>query len=826
MESTAWAAAARPIRIRGAREGNLQGVDVDIPRGRLVALTGVSGSGKSTLAVDLLFQECQRQYLEAMGMQGIRRPAVDRVTGASPALCILQGAYGKSARSTAGTVTGVNADLRMLFEKLHRRACPHCGAMIDADACRETTQGHGDDFRAFMDCPVCGARMDKLTRADFSFNTRAGACPECRGLGVALRLCEERVLHEDRTLEDGAVDYWRHRYGAFEREAYFHALRCVGLPVPEGLPLRDFTPEQRALLLEGTDTLGSGAPKTAAEGRFEGVLAVLRRRLDAQGPQGAAARDYFAQGTCPACGGERLAPLPRGVTVEGVRLPQLHAMQLDALDAWLTGLEARLSAARRALVAPYLADLHAKIARIARLGLGYLTPARATDTLSGGEAQRLRLCAALDTGMTGLLVVLDEPTVGLHPRDTLGLIALLRGLAQEGNTVLVIEHDLDVIRAADHVIDLGPGSGRMGGRVVAQGAPQEIAACPGSATGAWLRGEPALREAARRTPSGFIRVRDARLHNLQGVDVSFPTGCLTAVTGVSGSGKTSLVMGVLAHPEGRHVEGLEAFTRIVTSDAAQVVRMRRSNAATFTGLYDALRKRFAALESARALSLTPGHFSFNVKGGRCERCEGMGTVTSSMLFFPDAQVTCPECHGRRFCEAVLSVRLDGRSIADVLDLDVDAAAQAFAGDAALARPLNLLREAGLGYLTLGQALPTLSGGEAQRLGLVRDLLQPASGPCLYLLDEPTTGLHPQDVAHFLRLLRRLTDAGHTVIVVEHNLQLIAACDYAVDLGPEGGAQGGRVVACGAPEDLCACEGSHTGRALRAFLSRGGAPFEG
>lgn len=822
-------AISEAISIRGAREGNLQNIDLDIPRGKLVVLTGLSGSGKSTLAVDVLYQECQRQYLEAMGYQGIRKPDVDSVRGASPAIVITQDAYHKNPRSSVGTATDIYTELRMLYEKLCTRNCPFCGEAIRASDCREETEGHGEDFRVYMYCCRCGRRMDKLTRTHFSFNTREGACPACQGLGYVLRVDETRVLHEDLSLEDGAVDYWQQKYKEYQIGVFFAALRHYGLPVPTGLPLASFSPLQRMILLHGTqdEALLShfphvAPPRTVSEGKYEGVCPILWRRLSDQGAGGGAGA-YFAQSPCPDCHGERLGALPRSATVAGMRLPELAVLPLEELGAWLCALETVLTRDERALVAPYLEDLRTKIGRIVRVGLGYLTPDRQTMTLSGGEAQRIKLSATLSGTLTGLLYVLDEPTIGLHPRDTGGILQVMRDLSDQGNTVLVIEHDPDVIRAADYVVDIGPGSGRFGGRVVGQGTPQALAAQAGSPTGQWLR---APRLTCRDAPPGMdasICIEDARLHNLKRLSVRFPKQCLTSVTGVSGSGKSSLVFGVLAQPgtTDARVSGLDAFERVVTVAQSQIARMRRSNVATFIGLYDAIRKRFAQLPEAKALGLTASHFSFNTKGGRCEHCEGLGTVTSNMLFFEDIEAVCPVCHGQRFTEDVLSVCLDGRSITDVLALDVDEAAEALRGISALQKSLALLREVGLGYLTLGQTLTTLSGGEAQRLKLARELLGGVGKKSLYLIDEPTTGLHPLDVEHFLTLLRRMVDAGNTVILVEHNLQAIAASDWVVDLGPDGGNRGGELVACGTPKDICACPSSATGKALQSFF--GGMP---
>lgn len=807
------------IVIEGAREGNLRDVSLAIPKGALVAFTGVSGSGKSTLAVDVLFNECQRQYLEAMGLEGIRKPRVDRVRGASPAVLVAQSSGNRNPRSTVGTVTDVYTDLRMVFEKLHERDCPECDARICSADCEEETERCGDDFLVFMRCPACGCRMPKLTRTQFSFNTREGACPACEGLGRTLDVDLAAVLDEGRALEDGAVDFWKGRYRDYLVEAFRQACRRYGLDDPAGVPVARFDALQREILLHGTASAALAAacpgveePETVAAGRFEGVVPLLRRRWAEREGAGRDLERYFAHATCSACGGERLGGLARTATVAGTRLPELAAASLECVRDWVRALDKSLPAAHRADVEDYLRDALTKLDRLARVGLAYLAIDRQTVTLSGGELQRMRLASVLDSELSGVIYLLDEPTQGLHPKDTRGLVAVLEKLRDAGNTVLVIEHDPDVVRAADFVVDLGPGSGAHGGRIVAAGTPGEVMAEPASATGRWLARPPARKEAFRPAGETAVEVRGARLFNLKGIDVDIPARCLTAVTGPSGSGKSTLVFELVARGdgdfEGGSVRGAGRFDRVVDVGQEPLARMKRSNVATYSGAAADIRALFAGSEDAKAAGLAARSFSFNAPGGRCERCEGLGTVTSNMLFFTDVEATCPACGGRRFSDEVLAVRYAGKSIDDVLRMPVEEARAFFAeagtqGAAVrrLARTLGLLEDVGLGYLLLGQALTTLSGGESQRLKLARELVDGKGRACLYLLDEPTRGLHPQDVERLLALLDRLVDAGGTVVAVEHNPQVIDHADWVVDLGPGGGDAGGDVMFAGTPAAL-------------------------
>lgn len=836
------------ITIRGARLHNLKNVDVEIPKNRLVVLTGLSGSGKSTLAFDTLYREGARQYMESLGMvtDGLTKPPVECISGLSPSISVDQRLSNRSPRSTVGTATEVFTYLRLLFARLGRRSCPSCGedvppsSEVNAELWKEDDAG--PDEGETVPCPACGARLPALSMTSFSFNKPAGACPTCTGLGVVADLQVEKVIDPARSIQAGGVLVWdpfnADRFAVTLQRAGQH----YGFEFDVNRPLGELGQVQRDLLLHGVDSEQfrrhfpeSQPPATVLKGRFEGVLTNLRRRYS-EGLSGSGlsvkVEDLFARQICPDCGGARLRAESRQVRVAEKSIIELSKLPLEEVWKWLERLEPGLSESERRIAGPVIADLEGRIRRLVNIGVGYLAMERATPSLSAGEAQRLRLASLLGSGLTGVLYVLDEPTTGLHQRDTYRLVQILRQLRDLGNTVLVIEHDLEMIRSADHVIEFGPGAGKHGGWVVAAGTPDEISRHETSPTGAYLSGRARLpARPVRQEPKGELVIQGARVHNLKNITVRFPLGRLVAVTGVSGSGKSSLMFDILdlaarrryygsREDPGPHdgIEGWEKIVRVVTVDQAPIGRVPRSNAATYTEVFTAIRETFAGLEEARSLGLSARHFSFNVPGGRCERCEGAGTLNVNMHFLPDVQVRCPTCRGKRFQKAVLGVKYRGQDIAAVLEMTIEEALALFQDIPAISAKLGLLAEVGLGYLQLGQPATTLSGGEAQRVKLAKELARGGSGHTLYLLDEPTTGLHCADVARLLDLMQRLVDAGNTVIVVEHHLELIRCADWLVDLGPEGGAAGGRLITSGTPEEVARCLESHTGRCLQALLA--------
>lgn len=800
------------ITILGANEGNLKNISLEIPKNKLVVFTGLSGSGKSTLLIDVLFNECQRQYLEAMALQGIRKPKVERIRSASPAIVISQTDANKNPRSTVGTMTDIYTDLRMIYEKLGTRTCPYCKEVISASECREETEKIDHDFYVYMYCSRCGRRMDKLTRTYFSFNTEKGACPTCEGLGYIHNINKEKAVNEELSLEDGAVTCWEKQYGKYQISVLEKAFRHYGLPFSAHVPVKEFSEIQKAILYEGADCRqvirafeNRKPPKNISSGKFEGVLPILWRRLSDKNGDLKQLEDYFTIETCPDCKGERLGELGRSVTVHDVRLPQLSLFSLERLYGWIKELQESLTEEKTQFVEEYLLDMETKLNRFIKVGLGYLTLDRQTTTLSGGELQRLRLAATLDSELSGVIYILDEPTAGLHPRDTQGLLTILKYLRDLGNSVLVIEHDTDVMAQADYIIDMGPGSGKFGGEVTAAGTLQEIKQQSASVTGAWLLAEHPAKQTFRKA-DGAIGIENADRFNLKNISLKIPTGCFVSVTGPSGSGKSTLVFEVLAKGSreklNNRVTGLEQFDSLVEIVQSPIARMKRSNAATYSEVYTEIRSVFAKTESAKQLGLTAKHFSFNTPGGRCENCEGLGYVENNMLFFANTEVVCPVCGGNQFQKNILSVKYKGFSIRDILSLSVDEAFEVFEGQTGIRTILKLLQDVGLGYLVLGQSLTTLSGGEAQRLKLAKELIgNPAGKKTLYLMDEPSIGLHPADVEHFLVLIDRLTDAGNSVIVVEHNQQIVRHSDWIIDLGPDGGDKGGYICFEGTPAEM-------------------------
>ncbi|MFM7693194.1 MAG: excinuclease ABC subunit UvrA [Actinomycetota bacterium] len=936
--------ADQSITIRGAREHNLRDITVELPRNRLICITGLSGSGKSSLAFDTLYAEGQRRYVESLSAYArqflgqMEKPDVDGIEGRSPAISIDQKTTSRNPRSTVGTVTEIYDYLRLLFARVGHPHCPTCGRAItgqsaeqivdqvlrlpaeskftvDAPIVRgrkgefkdviERLRGEGftrikvdgetllledeivldkkfkhdlsvvvdrlvlkDDLRrrltdsvetalqladglvdiAIVDgetmtfserfaCPDHGVSLAELAPRVFSFNSPHGACPHCHGLGALPELDPDLVQPDpEQTLSGGALQPWNVAgTNFFESLVVAIAERFeVDLDTPWG----ELSDAQRALFLEGTDGervmvsyRNRYGRKRAYAVAWEGLLRSLKRRYDETESQLQKDKieEWMTLRPCPECHGARLKPESLAVTVGGLSIHRATDQSVEQAVRWATSLD--LSETETLIAERILREIVERLSFLQDVGVGYLSLNRAASTLSGGEAQRIRLATQIGSSLVGVLYILDEPSIGLHQRDNHRLLDTLTRLRDLGNTVIVVEHDEDTMRAADWLVDMGPGAGEHGGRVVAAGTPKQVMKSKESVTGQFLSGRRAIRVPERRGPGdSVLAVRGAAEHNLRGIDVEIPVGRLVAVTGVSGSGKSTLVNDVVLRAmqqhltgarvrAGRHaaIEGLEHFDKVIAIDQSPIGRTPRSNPATYTGVFDHIRQLYADTPDAKTRGYKQGRFSFNVKGGRCEACRGDGTLKIEMHFLPDIYVPCEACGGRRYNRETLEVRFKGKSIADVLEMPVEEALVFFAKIPKLRRRLQTLHDVGLDYVRLGQPATTLSGGEAQRVKLATELSKVATGRTLYVLDEPTTGLHMADVEKLLEVLQRLVDAGNTVLVIEHNLDVIKQADWLVDLGPEGGDAGGEVIAVGSPEDVAGIAASHTGRFLKPLL---------
>ncbi|MCX4553563.1 excinuclease ABC subunit UvrA [Streptomyces sp. NBC_01387] len=771
------------VRVRGAREHNLRDVDVDIPRDALVVFTGVSGSGKSSLAFGTVYAEAQRRYFESVApyarrlIHQVGAPAVGEITGLPPAVSLEQRRSAPTSRSSVGTVTTLSNSLRMLFSRAG-------------------------------DYPAGAERLDSDA---FSPNTTAGACPECHGLGRVHRTSEALLVPDPSlSVREGAIAAWP---GAWQGKNLRDVLDALGYDVDR--PWRELPQEERDWILFTDEQPVVTVHPVRDAGRihrpYQGTYMSARRYVlhtfaDSRSQSlRARAERFLASTPCPVCGGNRLRPESLAVTFAGRTIAELAAQPLSVLATVLAGEHSGETA--RVLTA----DLLARIAVVTELGLGYLSLDRGTPTLSSGELQRLRLATQLRSGLFGVVYVLDEPSAGLHPADTEALLVVLDRLKASGNSVFVVEHQLDVVRRADWLVDVGPHAGEHGGRVLHSGPPGLLAEVAESVTRRYLFGESAAPARAVREASGLLEIGPVTRHNLVALRATVPLGAFTAVTGVSGSGKSTLV--------GEITEELPGVKRLVTVDQKPIGRTPRSNLATYTGLFDVVRKLFTATEEAQARGYRAGRFSFNVTGGRCETCQGEGFVSVELLFLPSTYTPCPDCHGARYNPETLEITYQGLDIAGVLDLTVESAADFFAGSPAAVRSLRALLDVGLGYLRLGQPATELSGGEAQRIKLAAELQRARRGHTLYVLDEPTTGLHPADVEVLMRQLHGLVDAGHSVVVVEHDMAVVAGADWVIDLGPGGGDEGGRIVAAGPPEEVALTAGSRTAPYLARALSR-------
>ncbi|HEY7283992.1 MAG TPA: excinuclease ABC subunit UvrA [Vicinamibacterales bacterium] len=920
------------IAVRGARVHNLKNIDVDLPRHKLVVITGLSGSGKSSLAFDTIYAEGQRRYVESLSayarqfLEQMEKPDVDLIDGLSPAISIEQKTTGSNPRSTVGTVTEIYDYLRLLFANIGVPHCPNCGKEISSQSLEricdmvmlypqderinvlapivrgrkgefkkelvalrargytkaridgqfrsleddikldrrrnhsidvvvdrliirggierrlmesvETALNLADDivvinsyeggdrlFSRRLACVDCGLSMPEMTPRAFSFNSPHGACPDCQGLGSMIDFDPGRVIpDESKSLAEGAIAPWSKGDRKLVREQLQTLSRDFGIDLT--VPFGKLPRKSREALLFGA-------------GKFEGLIPNLRRRFEeGSWSEQDDLEPYRSLRPCPTCHGHRLKTQSLSVKVKSrtmadyVNLPIAEALEVfDELQ--LTD--------REAIIAErILREIQERLRFLNDVGVGYLTLGRSAATLSGGEGQRIRLATQIGANLTGVLYVLDEPSIGLHQRDNRKLLGTLARLRDLGNTVVVVEHDEETIRVADYVIDLGPGAGDLGGHVIFQGTPAQLmngdeaaSGSLGSLTGAYLTGARSIPTPPGRRPpmKGEIVIRGARANNLKSIDVAIPLGVFTAVTGVSGSGKSTLVNDILykslartlynaADDPGAHdrIDGIELIDKVIEIDQSPIGRTPRSNPATYTGLFTFIRDLFAWMPEAKQRGFKPGRFSFNVKGGRCEACQGDGVIAIEMHFLPDVYVTCEQCKGRRYNRETLEIKYRGKSIADVLELTVDQALPLLENFPAIANKLRTLQDVGLGYIELGQSATTLSGGEAQRVKLSKELSKRGTGRTLYILDEPTTGLHFEDTRKLLDVLTKLVDQGNTIVVIEHNLDVIKSADFVIDLGPEGGAGGGRIIAAGTPEEVAQTEQSATGRFLSDLLS--------
>ncbi len=936
------------ILVRGARTHNLKNVDLDIPRDKLIVITGLSGSGKSSLAFDTLYAEGQRRYVESLStyarqfLSMMEKPDVDHIEGLSPAISIEQKSTSHNPRSTVGTITEIYDYLRLLFARAGEPRCPDHGlplaaqtvsqmvdqvlalpegskvmllapviqgrkgehlhlldqlrsqgfvrARIDGlvvdlddapaldknkkhnievvvdrikvrddlqtrlaesfETALELTDGIArvipmeDDmeemvFSARFACPTCGHSIQELEPRLFSFNNPHGACPSCDGLGVKQYFDTRKLIQDPSlTLAQGAIRGWDKR-----SLYYYQQLQAVSAHYGFDLdtPYEQLAPEHQQVVLHGSGTedvafyyRNDRGDKVKKEHPFEGIVNNLERRY--RETESEAVRDdlakYLNMHACPSCEGSRLRREARHVFIDNRTLPEIVRLPIGQAQHYFEQLT--LSGKQGEIADKILKEIRERLTFLVNVGLDYLSLDRSAETLSGGEAQRIRLASQIGAGLVGVMYVLDEPSIGLHQRDNERLLKTLEHLRDLGNTVIVVEHDEDAIRMADYLIDIGPGAGVHGGEVIAAGTPQTIMDTPESVTGQYLSGTRKIEVPSTRkpvSPEHMLRLTGATGNNLQKVDLEIPLGLMTCITGVSGSGKSTLINATLypvTATELNHattldaapyesLEGLDQLDKVIDIDQSPIGRTPRSNPATYTGIFTPIRELFAGTQEARSRGYKPGRFSFNVKGGRCEACQGDGVIKVEMHFLPDVYVPCDVCKGKRYNRETLDVLYKGRSIDQVLDMTVEDAREFFDAIPALSRRLQTLIDVGLSYIRLGQAATTLSGGEAQRVKLARELSKRDTGKTLYILDEPTTGLHFYDIQQLLNVLDRLREHGNTIVVIEHNLDVIKTADWIVDLGPEGGSGGGQIIATGTPEQVAENERSHTGRFLKLML---------
>lgn len=785
------------IKIQNAYENNLKNIDISIPKNKLIAFTGVSGSGKSTLALDTLQRECQRLYMESLGMTLNMgdKAKVGSIEGLSPAISITQHQSNNNPRSTVGTITELTSYLRVLFSKIGK-----------SDSKKKNTF------------------LENITANHFSYNKPEGACPNCSGIGTINSPDIYALINMEKSILDFAIYGWDQVYIDRYGTSLIEAARHYGFTIDIAAPIKEYNAIQIDLLLYGvlseqimTRFPNVTPPKTVPLGRFEGVVTnILRRYLQPNiSPlQKKKMEKFFHQQTCPVCEGKKWNKEVLNIYIKKDNIQTVLQKSIFEMQEWIADLRQLLSSQELIIVDTLLTSISEKVNRLIDVGIGYLSLDQTAGTLSSGEWQRIKLTSVISSGLTGVLYILDEPSAGLHPRDLYKIIYMLKKLRDLGNTVLVIEHNLEIIKAVDYIIDFGPGAGQNGGTIVATGTPDDIMKESNSLTGYYLSNlKDNMVDKLIKNSTRHIKIENACLHNLKNVTVEIPLDSFVAVTGVSGSGKTNLIFGVLAdyaehfYKEKRKtsrkdVSGLEQIDNIITINDSSVGRSSRSNVATYTELFTDIRNLFAKQSKQKNFKFSSKDFSTNTVGGRCEECQGNGMLAVPMHFLPDVLIVCPKCQGKRFTKEILEVTYRGYHISDILYMDIDRAIQVFSNNPIILFKLNVLQEVGLGYLLIGQATSTLSGGEAQRLKLAKELMKQGKSNKLYLFDEPTTGLHPHDILKVIKIFERLVEQGNSVIVIEHNLNVISRADYIIQMGPEGGKAGGYIIAKGTPLSIC------------------------
>lgn len=841
------------IIVHGAKEHNLKNICFEIPKGKLVALTGPSGSGKSSIATDILQKECIRQYLESLGMttDHIEKAKVDILMGLSPSIGVSQRVTDFNPRSTVGTKTGILTILRNMFAAMGYQPCTDCAKivkqplqdkhkLITVEIEEEKTDSSKKRKKSYFNCPHCNTHLEKLTMAHFSSNTIVGACQACKGLGEVISVDLSRLLNEEKSMREGGVNFWDAVLAKYYEGVILAASKHYNFSFDPEMPIQNYTQEQRSFLLYGINFPDFvkvykhiKTPKKVSEGLFEGVVpSLLNLYKNNPAKVSDTIKKYIVNEPCVECQATGLARLGREVTICGKTIVDVIRLNLGEFLQWLCDLNESISEDELQVFAAFADALQKRTSNLIEVGLHYVSLNRTLPSLSAGESQRIRLARLLGSELTGVLYVVDEPTTGLHPHDTTKLLKTLRMIQEAGNTVLVIEHDIDVIKNADFIIDMGPGGGSQGGEIIVSGTPADVMACERSITGKYLAKKPFidLNTVARQNKEKLV-VRGASEHNLKNIDVSIPLKQLVVLTGVSGSGKSTFLFDIVDKAARQYfnnasavpgkytsIDGLDCLDRIVTVDQVTIgSRSLRSNVATYTKLFDYIRDAFASLPEAKIRGFNAKDFSFNVSDKRCENCDGAGVVEVDMTFMPNIEEECPVCNGMRFSEELLSVKLQGYTIANVLDMTVDDAIAAFRHEKKIFPILDLMRQVDLGHLKLGQSTATLSGGEAQRIKLAAELSKSAIGNTLYLLDEPTTGLHPHEVGKLLTIFRKLISKGNTVVVIEHNLDVICDADTIIDFGPGGGIAGGTIVATGTPQVIMENQNSLTGQSLKDYI---------